>query len=70
MSRIIQHSNNFFSSRTPNPKLLTAKLEGTGTNPRPRIRPLDFGREFGNNLKFQNWAKGLGILTSFKLHNE
>ena len=29
-----------FGSRTPNPKLLTAKLEGTGTNPRPRIRPL------------------------------
>ena len=28
-----------FSSRTPYPKLLTAKLEGTGTNPSPRIRP-------------------------------
>ena len=26
-------------SLTPNPKLLTAKLEGTGTNQRPRIRP-------------------------------
>ena len=51
MPRIIQHSYNFFcsrtpkpklwifSSRTPNPKPLTAKLEGTGTNPRPRIRP-------------------------------
>ena len=40
MPRIIQRSHNFFSSRTPNPKLLTAKLEGMGTNPRPRIRPL------------------------------
>ena len=52
MPRIIQHSYNFFcsrtpkpklwifSSRTPKPKLLTAKLEGSGTNPRPRIRPL------------------------------
>ena len=54
MPRIIQHSYNFFSSRipkpklrnfssrTPNAKLLTAKLEvleGTETNPRPRIRP-------------------------------
>ena len=28
-----------FSSRSPNPKFLTAKLEGTGKNPRPRIRP-------------------------------
>ena len=28
-----------FSSRTPDPKLFTSKLEGTGTNPRPRIRP-------------------------------
>ena len=52
MPRIIQHTFNFFSSRTPkpilsifssctpNPKLLTAKLQGTGKNPRPRIRPL------------------------------
>ena len=40
MPRIIKHSYNFFSSRTPNPKLLTAKFEGTGTNPHPRIRPL------------------------------
>ena len=37
MPHIIQHSYNFFSSRTPKPELLTAKLEGTGTNPRPRI---------------------------------
>ena len=36
--RIIQHSYSFFSSRTPNPKLLTAILEGTETNPRPKIR--------------------------------
>ena len=53
MLHIVQHSYNFFSSRTPkpklwifssrtpNPKLLAAKLEGTGTNPRPRIRPQD-----------------------------
>ena len=52
MPRIIQYSYNFFcsrtpkpklwifSSRTPNPKLLITKLEGTGTNPQPRIRPL------------------------------
>ena len=33
----------FFSSRTPNPKLLTAKLEDTGTNPLPRTRPLANG---------------------------
>ena len=39
MPHIIQHSNNFFSSRTPKPKLLTTKLEGTGTNPRQRVRP-------------------------------
>ena len=48
MQRIIQHSYNFYSSRTPkpklriiNPKLLIAKLEGTETNPRPRIRLFD-----------------------------
>ena len=35
-----------FSSRTPNPKLLTAKLEGTGTNTRPRIRPQEGGRRW------------------------
>ena len=30
----------FWLPPTPNPKLLTEKLEGTGTNSRPRIRPL------------------------------
>ena len=51
MPRIIQHSYNFFcsrtpkpklwifSSRTPKPKLQTVKLEGSGTKKRPRIRP-------------------------------
>ena len=41
MPRIIQHFYIFCSSRTRNPKLLAAKLEDTGTNPRPRLRPLD-----------------------------
>ena len=41
MPRIIQHSYNFFCSRTPKPKLQTVKLEGSGTKKRPRIRPLE-----------------------------
>ena len=65
MPRIIQHSYNFFCSRTPKPKLLTTKLGGSGTKTRPRIRPQFRRRDaFSTSPFFLHWSDSDNIVHS------